>query len=135
MKKNRTPFAAVLSVMILAALACGGSISTANIKRAWLSADSSGTPETTQFSQDQQTFYFLVELANAPDDTTVKSVWTAVSAEGTDPNFLLDESELATGDGTITFDLSNDQLWPVGSYKVDLYLNGELDRTLSFEVR
>jgi hypothetical protein len=121
--------------MILAALACGGSISTANIKQAWLSADSSGTPETTQFSKDQQTFYFLVELANAPDDTTVKSVWTAVSAEGTDPNFLLDESELATGDGTITFDLSNDQLWPVGSYKVDLYLNGELDRTLSFEVR
>jgi hypothetical protein len=112
----------------------GGSFSTANIQRAWLSSDSSGAPETTEFSQDE-TFYCLVELANAPDETTLKAVWTALSAEGTDPNFLIDESELTSGDGTITFDLTNDQLWPIGTYKVDLYLNGELDRALTFEVR
>ena len=134
MKHHRSPFAAVLSVVMLASFACGGSFSTANIKRAWLSADSSGAPETSQFSQ-AQTFYCIVELANAPDDTTVKAVWTAVSAEGTDPNLLIDESELTSGDGTITFNLTNDQLWPVGTYKVDLYLNGELDRALTFEVR
>lgn len=134
-KSYRAPSVIVLSVMILAALACGGSFSTANIARAWLSADESGTPETTRFSQDQPTFYCIVELANAPDDTTVRAVWTAVSAEGTEANFLLDETELTSGDGTLTFDLTNDQLWPVGSYSVDLYLNEKLDRTLTFEVR
>ena len=134
MKLNRWPLAAVLMATILSLLACGGSFSTANIQRAWLSPDSSGAPETTQFSQDE-TFYCLVELANAPDETTLKAVWTAISAEGTDPNLLIDESELTTGDGTITFNLTNDQLWPVGTYKVDLYLNGELDRALTFEVR
>ena len=128
------PLPAVLSVVILAALACGGSFSTANIKNAWLSSDSSGTPETSQFSQDE-TFYCIVELANAPDETTIKAVWTAVSAEGTDPGFLIDESELTSGDGTITFNLTNDNLWPIGSYKVDLYLNDELDRTLTFDVQ
>jgi hypothetical protein len=133
-KLNRWPLAAVLLATILSLLACGGSFSTANIQRAWLSPDSSGAPETTQFSQDE-TFYCLVELANAPDETTLKAVWTAISAEGTDPNLLIDESELTTGDGTITFNLTNDQLWPVGTYKVDLYLNGELDRALTFEVR
>ena len=134
MKLNRWPLAAVLLATILSLLACGGSFSTANIQRAWLSSDSSGAPETTQFSQDE-TFYCLVELANAPDETTLKAVWTAISAEGTDPNLLIEESELTTGDGTITFNLTNDQLWPVGTYKVDLYLNGELDRALTFEVR
>jgi len=133
-KLNRRPLAAVLLATLLSLLACGGSFSTANIQRAWLSSDSSGAPETTEFSQDE-TFYCLVELANAPDETTLKAVWTALSAEGTDPNFLIDESELTSGDGTITFNLTNDQLWPIGTYKVDLYLNGELDRALTFEVR
>ena len=134
MKLNRWPLSAVFLATLLSLLACGGSFSTANIQRAWLSSDSSGAPETTEFSQDE-TFYCLVELANAPDDTTLKAVWTAISAEGTDPNFLIDESELTSGDGTITFNLTNDQLWPIGTYKVDLYLNGELDRALTFEVR
>jgi len=133
-KTHKWPFAAALSAIILAVLACGGSFSTANIKSAWLSADSSGTPETTQFTQDQQTIYCIVELRSAPDDTIVKAVWTAVSAEGSDPNLLIDETEFTSGDATLTFDLTNDLLWPVGSYKVDLYLNGELDRTLAFEV-
>jgi hypothetical protein len=134
-KMRSSPMVAVVSTLVLAAIACGGSFSTASIRRAWLSAESSGSPETTEFSQDQLTFYLLVELANAPDDTTLKAVWTAVDAEGTDPDFLIDESELTSSDGTITFNLTNDQLWPAGSYKVDLYLNGELDRTLTFEVR
>ena len=134
MKLNRWPLAAVLLATLVSMLACGGSFSTANIQRAWLSSDSSGSPETTEFSQDE-TFYCLAELANASDETMLKAVWTAISAEGTDPNFLIDESELTTGDGTVTFNLNNDQLWPVGTYKVDLYLNGELDRALTFEVR
>ena len=33
------------------------------------------------------------------------------------------------------FDLSNDNLWPIGSYKADIYLNGTLDRSLTFEVQ
>ncbi|HLF36724.1 MAG TPA: hypothetical protein VI520_02195, partial [Anaerolineales bacterium] len=118
MKTHKWPFAAALSAIILAVLACGGSFSTANIKSAWLSADSSGTPETTQFTQDQQTIYCIVELRSAPDDTIVKAVWTAVSAEGSDPNLLIDETEFTSGDATLTFDLTNDLLWPVGSYKV-----------------
>ena len=135
MKIRKSPMVAVISALVLAAIACGGSFSTANIRRAWLSADSSGSPETTEFAQDELTFYLLVELANAPDDTSLKAVWTAVDTESTEPNFLIDESELTSSDGTITFNLTNDQLWPTGSYKVDLYLNGELDRTLTFEVR
>ena len=32
------------------------------------------------------------------------------------------------------FTLSNNQEWPKGKYKVDLYLNGKIDRTVEFQV-
>jgi hypothetical protein len=122
-------------VIILATLACGGSISTANIASAKMFADSEGTQETTVYAQDQP-FYCIVELANAPDDTTLKAVWTAVEAEETEPNLMIDDAEITSGgESVFTFDLTNNGLWPLGKYKVDLYLNGELDRTLEFEVQ
>lgn len=117
-------------------VACGGdgvSLSTANISKARLTKDEAGTQGTTTFSPTD-TFYLLVDLANAPDDTTVKAEWTAVSVEGADPNTVLDNVELTNGSGTLTFNLDNDNPWPAGDYKVDLYLNGELDQTITFKV-
>ncbi len=135
MKSNRLQIAGVLLVMALAVLACGGTISTAKIASAVLSADSSGSPEASAFAQDQQTIYCIVDLANAPDDTNIKAVWTAVEAEGVEPDFVIDETALDSGDSVLTFEITNDGLWPIGSYKVDLYLNDKLDRTLAFEVQ
>jgi hypothetical protein len=88
----------------------------------------------TVFAQDE-VFCCVVDLANAPDDTTVKAVWSVVEAEGVEPNYPLDETELTSSDADLHFELSNDMLWPVGKYKVELYLNGELDQTLEFEVQ
>ncbi len=135
MKTNKLYMLVFMGLMLLPALACGGSFSTANIKSAIMAADSDGTQETMVFAQDQ-IFYCIVELANAPEDTTLKAVWTAVAAEGEQPNLEIDQTEMTAGENNIfTFNLSNDQLWPTGKYKVDLYLNGELDRTLEFEVQ
>jgi len=61
-------------------------------------------------------------------------MWYAVDAEGVDPNYFIAEAEY-TGGGELTFDLvNNDMLWPVGKYKVEIYLNDELDKTLEFSV-
>ena len=128
----RTPIYFVMSLLVLVTLACGFNVSTANIKEAKLAKDPDGKLPTTTFGQDE-TFYLVAEVANAPDDTTVKAVWTATEADGVEPEFLLGEKELVGG-GPINFSLENDQLWPVGKYKVDLYLNGELDRSLEFTV-
>jgi hypothetical protein len=123
----------VLILLVLTGLACSFSASTANIKEAKLAKDSEGSQPTTTFAQDEP-FYAVVDLANAPDDTKVKAVWIAVEAEGVDPNTTIDEAEVTSGDGQLTFDLTNDKLWPVGKYKVDLYLNDKLDRSLEFAV-
>jgi hypothetical protein len=134
MKKSNIQILAVVVVMVLVSLACGFSASTANIKDAYMSADEAGTQKTTEFAQDA-VLYAVVTLANAPDDTTLKAVWYAVNAQDTEPNYKIDEVTTTTGDGVVPFTLTNDNLWPTGTYKVELYLNDKLEKTLDFEVK
>lgn len=130
---NRIRGVFVAVALIAALIACGFSASTARITNAFLAADPDGTQPTESFQPDE-TFYLLVDLANAPDDTQVKAAWTAADVEGEAPDTLIDEAELTTGDGRLTFNLTNDGPWPAGAYKVDIYLNEKLERTLEFSV-
>jgi hypothetical protein len=124
-----------LGLLVLAALACGGSFSTANITNARMTSDSDGTQETTVFAPGD-TFYCIVDVANAPEDTTLRVVWTAVNVEGEEPNTEMESTEATVGeDEVFTFHLTNDSLWPAGQYKADVYLNDELDQTLEFQVQ
>ena len=68
-------FLVLLSALLL--VACEFSATTANVKSATLAADEAGSRPTTTF-EPSDTFYLLVDLANAPDDTTVRAVWYAV---------------------------------------------------------
>ncbi len=134
MKRYKVQLLAIIVMVLLASLACGASFSTAKIADAKMTSDSEGTQETTKFAQDQ-VFYCIVTLANAPEDTKIKAVWTAVEVEGEQPNLLIDQAEMTSGNQNVfTFNLTNNNLWPTGKYKVDLYLNDKLDRTLEFTV-
>ncbi len=134
MNKKHLSIIFVLATLFLAMLACSGSVSTANIKDARMTLDKEGTQETTVFSP-KDVFHCVGTLANAPDDTTIKASWIAVEAEGIDPNYLIMEKEVTGGSGSFNFELSNDQLWPAGKYKVDLYLNDKLETSVEFEVQ
>ena len=128
------PILIVIFALMASTLACGFSASTASLGDAWLSSDDSGNNRTTVFSQDA-IFFAQVDLRNAPDDTQIKAVWVAVDAEGVEPNFEITQTDMQSGSSTLTFRLSNDNLWPTGTYKVDLYLNDNLAQSLNFEVR
>lgn len=136
MKTRNVALFIVLAAIALFAVACDFSFSTANIANAFMAADHDGTQPTTMFAQDA-VFYAIVDLANAPEDTTVKVVWFAVDAENTDPELLIDEVTITSSDGRLYFNLTNapGQLWPLGQYRVDIYLNEELNTSLEFEVQ
>jgi hypothetical protein len=125
-------FVFLIALLAALSLACNFNFSTANVEEAKLAKDEAGTKQTIIFDQADE-FFLVGQLANAPDDTKLRAVWTAVEADGVDPNYQLDEKEV-TGGGDFYFSLSNEQLWPTGKYKVDLYLNEELERTLEFTV-
>jgi hypothetical protein len=132
--KKAFKFLAALCALTLLASACSFSASTANFADAYTAADSEGAARTTTYGQED-VFYAIVYLANAPDDTEVRAAWYAVDVEGADPETLIDDATIVSSDAMLTFDLANTgMLWPVGSYRVDLYLNGELETSLDFSV-
>lgn len=122
----------VASVMVTSP-GCQCRFSTANIRSVKLAKDADGEQETAVFAPSD-TVYLLAEVANAPDDTTVRCVWTLVEAEGAEANKVIGEKELTSGSATYTFNLSPAPSLAVGEYKIDLYLNGKLDQTLTFTV-
>ena len=142
MKRIFTVVTLLLLVSVILA-ACSFSVSTANITQAVLAKDvKSDTFEpvdpTSTFPTDQPVINLVVTVANAPSDTKVKSVWTAVDVGDAAPaNTKIDEAEVtldASGKAHFTLSLPSSGVWPVGKYKVEVYLNDKLDRTLEYTV-
>jgi len=129
-------FVLFVVVLALASVACNFSASTANITNAHMSLDEGDTQSVTAYAPDAPAFYCYFDLNNAPDDTVVKGVWTLVSADGYDPNLEIDSAEITGSDNTYYFSLGGStDPWPLGQYKIDLYLNDELVQTINFEVQ
>ena len=124
----------VTAGLMILATACGFSFTTANFASAELAKDPEGNQPTTTFSPED-TFYAVIELDNAPEDTAVRAEWTAVNVEGAEPNLEIDSAEITTGSGQIHFSLENNTPWPEGEYQVDLFIEEELETTLEFEVQ
>jgi hypothetical protein len=128
----------LLCILAVSVSACEFSASTATITSAELArgyADGKATDTTTTFSPSDTTLHYVVTLGNAPDDTKVKAVWTAVDVgDGKIKDQKLDESVLQSGSAVLNFTLAGTQAWPTGKYKVDLFLNDKLDRSTDFVV-
>ena len=125
-----------LMVLLMIQVLTGCSVSTANIKSAVMARDykdGQAVDPTTVFKATD-TFHCVAELANAPDDTKIKVVWTAVDAGGAKDQKILDK-ELVSGSGIANFTLTHDKPFPAGKYKAELFLNDKLDKTLTFEVQ
>lgn len=124
----------VLIGLIVAAIACSFNFTTANIKSVTITSDEAGTTETSVYAPTD-TFYCIVELDNAPDDTKTTAIWKVVEAEGQEPGFEIGEYELESGSGTLTFQITPDTEWPVGRYSCEIYLNDEKKETVEFQVQ
>ncbi|MCC6958123.1 MAG: hypothetical protein IT316_15080 [Anaerolineales bacterium] len=134
MKRRFLMIGLVILSLAASALACSFSFSSAKVENLRLASDEAGANPTTTFGQEDN-FYLLGDLKNAPDDTLLKAVWIAVDAQGVDPNTTIDEVELKNSGGPFTFSLEkNMPLWPPGSYRVDLYLDDKLNQSVDFTV-
>ena len=134
MNSKKVGFWLVILAVVLATVACEFSASTANITNAVMTKDQEGKTQTTVYAPTDA-FYCIVSLANAPDDTKVKAVWTAVDVAGVAANTQILEIEMVTGLSKLTFTLTNDNPWPAGKYKVDIQLNGTTAKTVEFQVK
>jgi hypothetical protein len=137
MKNRYVVLLAVLS-LVLSSLACSLGSTELGLTNLRMAFDQDAKNPTTTFAPTD-VFYAVADLANAPQGTKVEAKWTAVNAADTEPNLefqtqTLDITEESFS-GTIYFQLSNDEGWPTGQYKVDLYLNGTLAQSAEFSVQ
>ncbi len=92
---------------------------------------------TDNFAPDQNEFHAVVTLTNAPKNSSVQVVWTAVDVgSASPPNTKIDAAEVkAEGSRNLDFALKRKApQWSPGLYKAEIFWNGKLDRTLNFVV-
>lgn len=131
-------FPVLLAVLALVASSLACSLTEMSLENARMAFDQDGVNVTSTYSSTD-VFYAVADLNNAPQGTVLEAKWIAVNVEGYDANFEFQTQSLditeETFTGTIYFQLSNDSGWPTGDYKVDLYLNGELKQSVTFNVQ
>jgi hypothetical protein len=134
--KNLRPILYALIVLLLASLACSAGNTTPSATNFYMATDEAGTNKTTTFSPNDD-FYVFFDVANIEPGTTFQSRWYALNVEGQDPNtpFQTIDYTYEEGIGNIYFQLTNDQGWPAGSYKVEVYMEGTKVGEQTFSVQ
>jgi len=87
---------------------------------------------TQTFTTNTPEIYIWFSWANAPDGTGVKAVWIYETQSATITEYPLTLNEI---NGKGTFSLTKpDAGWPSGDYRVDIYLDNEVSKSVSFKV-
>ncbi len=125
----------LLSGLLLIILNSGPTqVQAATVARGYTDAGGA-TGAGTTFSPQDNPLHCVVTLVRAVKGTKVKISWIAVEAGGQQNYTLLDrELEMNGKDSTIDAYLELPQPWPTGAYKIDIYLDERLERTLSFTI-
>lgn len=135
MHKAHWPLALVTLALLASALACSIEITTAFVRAANLVTDETGASRTTSYAP-ADTFYLLVDLANAPSDSEVRVAWVQVGAGDDGSDRVVGEETLRSGSGKLLFSATHpEQQWQIGDYRAEVYLNGEQTHTIPFTVR
>ena len=109
-----------------------------HFKIAMISNDKSSLDEKVVFAPDAPKVFAVYRVVVAGSGAKVKAVWTVEKVEGVEAKTKLAENESAfpsKGEyiGSL-FCSRPPQGWPIGSYTVQLYLDGSLRKTLGFRV-
>ncbi|SRR5258708_15329034 len=113
-----------VGIVLVAALACKFSASTANISALKLSKDKSASAETSTFEAND-TVYAVATISNAPGKVKVKGRLSFEDVTGQQPGPIpgLETTLDLAGSGTATFNFTPPpDGWPKGKYKVEVML-------------
>lgn len=138
MKSKKLSILLAVLALIISTLACalGGEPTLSNVRTA---KDQDGAQPAAIFATTE-TVYVVSDLSSGVKGNLITSKWYAVDVADTEPNLLIDTAEIPiedeTFDGTIYFFFEPpiEGVWPVGSYKVEIYFNGVLNSTVQFTV-
>jgi hypothetical protein len=124
--KNKRLYPVLCAVVALftASLACNALSSTPGASNFYMATDEAGTNRTTVFSPTDD-FYIFFDVSGVDAGTNFQSRWYALEIEGEDPNVPFQTSDYTyeSGISSIYFQLTNDEGWPTGNYRVEVHMN------------
>ena len=92
--------------------------------------------ETEAFSPGDRTIHCVVKLKEAKRGTGMKFSWWIVDADGSKNQKIKDiDYTTRTLENVVHGHLSLPQDWPTGKYKVQVFVNGDLDRTINYTIQ
>ncbi|MCP3982037.1 MAG: hypothetical protein GY716_22255 [bacterium] len=126
----------ILVLLVLLAAACGNGEPVGVTRVTLARDDGNGEPgqPTLVFSPADRTFHAVIDLDHVAGALEARLIWIAVDAGG-ETNETIDvatfrgvEANVVKGRLTLPSD------WPVGKYRLEIYLNGQLEETVDFTV-
>lgn len=127
MDRRKYSLLLALGILLLAMLACAGPATTPTVSNIRMTTDDTGETSTSSYAPGDA-FYVFADLSGLQVGSVVQAKWYAVVAEGLEPNLEMNTSEYSyeSGIGYVYFQLSTPDGgdWPLGSYRVEMYLDG-----------
>lgn len=101
-------------------------------------SDAKGGAAKSVFTSKTPKVFLTGKLQDMPTGAKVKVVWIAEKTKAAPPNYEIDTTDHKTSRGTnnASFALNRPNAgWPVGDYRVDLFINGKPAGTQRFSVK
>jgi len=103
-----------------------------------MAKDDNGEPgeSATSFAPDDHTVHCVINLNKAKAGTKVKFTWIGADVEGMKKNEEFKSIDYTTNsfENKVHAHLTLPKDWPKGKYKVEVYINNALDKTISYTV-
>ncbi|HYX40727.1 MAG TPA: hypothetical protein VE821_03465, partial [Pyrinomonadaceae bacterium] len=99
-------------------------------------ADSPDGTATTSFSPTDHTVYAITKLNKIARGAQVRFTWIAVDVAGEQQGSKIRDVDytMGTNENIVKAHLTLPQDWPAGQYKVEVYINGNLEQTIDYTV-
>ena len=127
------------AVLALPMLAIAPLAYAAGFENAVVSAEKDATESVMTFAPDTPVIYLSADLVEVANGTTVSVSWVSVDSHGVAPaNFAIATVDIPidSGQDKINSELSKPTKgWPVGTYRVDITIDGTAAEAAAFEVK
>jgi len=106
------------------------------VKKIYMARDNNGEPgvSATSFDPAGRTIHCVIELNKAKSGTDIRFVWKTVDVPGQTNSENKIEYTTKSFENKVHAHLTMPSDWPKGSYRVEVYINGALDKTTDFKI-
>jgi hypothetical protein len=135
MKSNKVSILLAVIALIISTLACGSS-GPPGVSNIYMASDDAGNNKTTTFAPTD-TIHVFFDVNQVDNGAQLQMKWFALNVDGQDPTTSFKTLDYAyKGEPTINGQISSTSGgFPVGQYKVEVYLNDAKVGEQQFDIK